>query len=264
MSGNSAFELVGERGWQRGLGNLLNSEFAHWWKTRMWWIQCLIWVGIVGFMMGAIMFSSEGNLETGVMIYCIFASLGPAVAVIIVMQDAVVGEKQSGTAAWVLSKPVSRPAFILSKLLANSLGVLVTMVLVPGILAYALISIATRTPLNIISFLGAMLVIWLSLLFYLTFTLMLGTFFNGRGPVIGLGMGLIFLQQYLVGLLPPLGYVLPWTLSVPLNNQTDAIVPKLLQGIPLDTAAYTHLALTLLISAVMVLVALWRFEKEEF
>ncbi len=68
--------------------------------------------------------------------YAIFAGLFPAVGVVIIMQGVVVGEKKSGTAAWVLSKPVTRPAFILSKVIANSLGVLVTMVVLPGIVAY--------------------------------------------------------------------------------------------------------------------------------
>jgi len=60
MSGNSAFEMVSERGWRRGLSNLLNNEFASWWKTRMWWVQCLIWVGLIGFMLGAVLFGSPG------------------------------------------------------------------------------------------------------------------------------------------------------------------------------------------------------------
>ncbi len=62
------------------------------------------------------------------MIYAVFAGMFPAVAVVIIMQGVLVGEKRDGTAAWVMSKPISRPAFILSKVLANSLGVLATMV----------------------------------------------------------------------------------------------------------------------------------------
>jgi len=42
MSGNSAFQLVSERGWRRGLGSMLRSEFSRWWQTRMWWVQSLI------------------------------------------------------------------------------------------------------------------------------------------------------------------------------------------------------------------------------
>jgi ABC-2 type transport system permease protein len=262
MSGNSAFELVGERGWRRGMGNLLDNEFGRWWKTRRWWSMALIWVAVVGFMLGAVIFSGSENLESAVMIYCVFAGLFPAVAVVIIMQDAVVGEKQTGTAAWVLSKPASREAFILSKLIADSLGVLVTMVVLPGIVAYVMIWIGLGSQLDPISFLVGLALIWLSLLFFLAFTLMLGTLFNNRGAVIALPLGLLFFQQYLIGLIPPLKYLLPWTLVIPLNNQSGAIVPSLLLGQPVST--YLPIVLILAEIVIFVAVGIWRFQKEEF
>ena len=206
MSGNSAFVMVTERGWRRGLGNLLRNEFAAWWKTRQWWIQCLIWGGVIGFMLGAMIFGSSGfrSPDEALFVYSIFAGMFPAVAVVIIMQDAIVGEKQQGTAAWVLSKPASRPAFILSKFAANSVGVLATMVVFPGVIAYAMLSYAAGAPLALTRFLPALGVIFLNHLFYLALTLMLGTLFRGRGPVIGLSLEFLFMQQYLVGMLPVL------------------------------------------------------------
>ncbi len=263
MSGNSAFVMVTERGWRRGLGNLLSNEFAAWWKTKLWWIQCLIWGGVIGFMLGAIIFGSpDFALDEALFIYSIFAGLFPAVAVVIVMQDAIVGEKQEGTAAWVLSKPVSRPAFILSKFAANSVGVLATMVVFPGIIAFAMLSLAAEAPLDLSRFLPALGVIFLSHWFYLALTLMLGTLFRGRGPVIGISLGFLFMQQYLIGMLPALKYALPWTLVIPLNNQNDAIVPALLTGQP--PYSLIPLAAIAVEIVVFVWVALLRFEREEF
>ena len=57
-------------------------------------------------------------------------------AAIIMGQDAILGERLSGTAAWVLSKPLRRPAFILAKLIAYGLGLLATWVVLPGAIAY--------------------------------------------------------------------------------------------------------------------------------
>jgi ABC-2 type transport system permease protein len=262
MAGNSAFELVSERGWRRGLGNLLENEFAHWWKTRRWWTMALIWVSVIGFMLAAVVFSGNQTINDAVMIYCIFASLFPAVAVIIIMQDAVVGEKQSGTAAWVLSKPASRQAFILSKLVANSLGVLVTMVILPGIAAYLVMWFGTGSQINLLGFLEGLAVIWLFQLFFLALTLMLGTLFSNRGAVIAIPLAVLFFQQYLISLVPPTNYLLPWTLVVPLNDQTNAIVPNLLLGQPVSS--YLQLLLIAAEIVIFVLVALWRFEKEEF
>lgn len=263
MAGNSAFELVTERGWRRGLNNLLGNELAHWWMTRQWWTQCLIWVGVVGFMLAAVIFSGPSfQFTDGVMLYSIFASLFPAVGVIILMQGALVGEKQDGTAAWVLSKPASRTAFILSKLAANSLGVLVTMVLVPGFVAYILLSYSQKAALDPLPFLAAWAIIFLNHFFYLTLTLMLGALFSSRGPVIGIALAFLFLQQYLIGLLPLLRYLLPWTLAVPLNDQAQAVVPALLQGQPVYS--WIPVVAVLLESILFVLVAMRRFEQEEF
>ncbi len=263
MSGNSDFELVNERGWRRGLNNLLGNEFSRWWKTRMWWVQCLIWGAVIGFLLVGVLFSSpDYKLEDGLMIYAVFAGMFPAVAVIISMMGVLVGEKKDGTAAWVMSKPVSRPAFILSKLLAYSLGVLATMVVLPGLVAYVIFFIRIQAPLDPLRFLAALGVIFLNLLFYLTLTLMLGALFNNRGPVIGIGLAFLFLQQYLVGLLPALRYVIPWTLVVPLNNETNAIVPSLLSGQPI----YSIIPLLAVAAecVLFVLVAVLRFNREEF
>lgn len=262
MSGNSTFELVSERGWRRGMGNLLDNELGRWWKTRLWWVQALIWVAVVGFMMGTMIFVAKESIDNVVMIYCVFAGLFPAVAVVIIMQDALVGEKQTGTAAWVLSKPASRQAFILSKLVADSLGVLVTMVILPGFVAYVMIWFGMGTQFNPLVFLECLAVIWLFQLFFLALTLMLGAFFSSRGPVIGIPLAVLFLQQNLIGFIPQLKYVLPWTLVVSLNDQANAIVPNLLLGQPVNS--YLLVWVTLVEIVIFVALAVWRFQKEEF
>jgi ABC-2 type transport system permease protein len=264
MSGNSAFEMVGERGWRRGLGNLLESGLSRWFKTRTWWIQCLIWGGMLGFILSAMLFGQEEtDFDTVLILFAVFAGLFPAVAVVIIMQDALVGEKRDGTAAWILSKPVARPAFILSKLISNSLGVIATMILVPCLLAYALISIGTRSALDPLRFLGAMGVIFISHFFFLSLTLMLGTLFTSRGPVIGIPLAVLFLQQNLIGFLPFLRYVLPWNLVVPLGDTPDSLVTSFLVGNPVQPALLVTLVVVLVECAIFVFVSLWRFNREE-
>ncbi len=264
MSGNEAFELVSERGWRRGLGSMLGSELSRWWRTRMWWIQCLIWGGMIGFMVGVILFTSEGSApaEDAAMLYSIFAGLFPAVGVVIIMQGVVVGETKSGTAAWVLSKPISRPSFLLSKVIANGLGMLATMVVLPGAIAYAMKAIATGVPWDLPRFLAALGVLFIVQFFFLSLTLILGTLFNGRGPVIGISLGLLFLQQYLVGLLPFLRYALPWNLIVPIGQQVDAVVPNLLLGTP--NSSWITVPVVALESLLFILIGLYRFNREEF
>jgi ABC-2 type transport system permease protein len=263
MSGNSAFERVSERGWQRGLGNLLSNELARWWKTRMWWIQCLIWGGIVGFLLGSVIVQApEMPIVEMVMIYSIFGGLFPAVAVVIIMQDVLVGEKQEGTAAWVLSKPVSRAAFILSRFFAHALGVLATMVLFPSLVAYLLFTFAAGLTLEAGGFIAGLGVLFLTLLYFLSLTLMLGALFQGRGPVIGIALGVVFGQQFLLGMVPFLKYILPWTLVIALTPDEAAVVPSLLLGqVPWSWIPVVAVAAQI---PIFVWIALRRFEREEF
>ncbi len=57
MAGNSAFTMVSARGWSGGLRNLMRSEMGKWWASRMWWVQCLIWIGVIDLIMAGAVFS---------------------------------------------------------------------------------------------------------------------------------------------------------------------------------------------------------------
>jgi ABC-2 type transport system permease protein len=263
MSGNEAFDLVSERGWTRGLPTMLRSGMAGWFKTRMWWTQCLIWVLMVDGIVAMLAFNPQApSGEELLMLFSIFIGLFPAVGVIIIMQDALVGEKREGTAAWVLSKPLTRPAFVLAKIIANSAGIFLTMVLVPGILAYIIFAIR-GFQLNPLGFLEALAVIFVSHFFFLALTLMLGAFFNQRGPVIGIPLGVLFLQQNLIGFLPALGYIFPWILIIPIGNGTS-LAYCLMTGATVPQELLVTLGIVLAESLIFILLGLWRFNREEF
>ena len=133
MSAKTAgqFQLVKEKGWRRGLGNLLQGEYSAWFKSSRWWKHLLMWFAIINGMMGMMIYATARAAKDGnagppmFFMYGMFGGMFVAFGVMIIMQRVLVGEKHSGTAAWVLSKPVARTSFIISKLLANSLGVLV-------------------------------------------------------------------------------------------------------------------------------------------
>ena len=136
------------------------------------------------------------------------------------------------------------------------------MVILPGAVAYALQAAATGIPWNLPGFLAALGVIFVSNFFFLSLTLMLGTFFRSRGPVIGISLALLFLQQYLVGMVPALRYVLPWNLIIPMGQSVDAVVPCLMLGWrPYSTIPVLAVALE---GVLFILIALWRFNREEF
>ncbi len=262
MAANETFQLVSERGWRRGLSNLLRAEMGGWWKTNSWWVQALIWVGVVNMSIASVIWGSSEDAPEGIALYALFSCLFPTIAIIIILQDAIIGEKESGTAAWVLSKPVSSTAFVVAKLIAHSLGVLVTMTLLPGIVAYVQISLAGGTWLNPLNFVAGMGVIWLYQLFFLTLTLMLGVLNDQRAAVIGIPLALAFGTQLLISAVPALQYVLPWRLAVGVENETLSVVESVILG----TAPFSWLPVAAVAGFVVLFtaVSIHQFRKEEF
>ena len=261
MASNREFEMVGERGWRRGLGNLMGAGFASWWKSNTWWIITLIWTGVTAAMVGGLLFAtSDTDPEEGLLVYGFVTGVIAVVAVVIIMMNEVVGEVKSGTAAWILSKPVSRQAFILAKLVPNAVGVLACMVVIPGVVAYLLVTLA-GVQVAPRGFLAAMGILGLNLMFYLTLTLMLGTLFTSQAAVIAIPLTLAFGQNLILGLSPFLALILPWTLALPGGDEHPAIAASLMQGQP------PHSSIPIIVATcccvLFVAVALWRFERQE-
>lgn len=262
-TGNSMMVLETGAGWTRGMKNVLHSELGHWFGTRMWLWQIVIWALSVNLIFLMVAFTGKDiPVEEGIMLFNIFLGLAGPVGVCIIMQSAIVGEKRSGTAAWVLSKPVSRIAFILSKLVANSLGVIVTMVLAQGLIAYLITGLVLHTWLPIPGFMAGLAVQFANLFFYLALTLMLGAILEHPAPVVGIPLAFLFMQQYLAALYPPLIQVIPWTLAIPFNNsQAASISGALMTGLPVTS--YAPLVFTLGFSVLFIALALWVFQRQE-
>ena len=251
-----------ERGWRRGFVNLLRNEVGAWTQTRTWWVQFAIWIGILnGLLLLPLvllrdMFTAEasGPLASGIEMFFTIGALAPSIGIVILTHGAIITERQLGTAAWVLSKPVSRTAFVLAKFVANALGILVTGVLAPAVIAYAALSIEHGAPLPAGSFAGATGLIALTVLFYLSLTIVLGTLLRARGPVLAVPIVLLLVGDGLVGLWPALAHVGPWLLG--------RMAMLIAQGMPLLSgwAVLTTAGL----SVAFLALAIWRFGREEF
>ncbi len=255
-----------ERSWRMGLGNMLAKELGVWWRTRRWWVQGLIALLLLNGTM-ALNLQDGGSGGNAAIAFLDIAALCVPVAAISLAQDSILGERHSGTAAWVLSKPLRRPAFILAKLIANGLGLLVMWVVLPGALAYFQLSTGNGFQLSGIGFAGAVGLIYLNLFFYLTLAQMLATFFNGRGPVLGIAIlvawsgPLQFIGMAMQKYLPWLDMIMPWRLVMPFGDK-GPLAGYLAVGEPLPTMV--PIIATLLWCALFVGVAIWRFRREEF
>jgi ABC-2 type transport system permease protein len=265
VTDNHALIPVSERGWRQGFNNLLGKENHAWWGTRKWLKQSLIWLAVVnGFLFIMLWLvplrdpEQAAPLAEEVQMFVIVSGVFTTIGVITLAQSAIIGEKRAGTAEWIMSSPASRPAFILAKLLANALAIVAIMVILQGIVFYAQASLYEKSPLAVGPLVAVMSLQSLHLLYFLTLTLMLGTFFSSRGPVVGISIAILIgqdiLAQFLAGPLPWFKLILPQELLV--NAGLVASGEPMSSWVPVFVMSA--------MSVVFVLAALWRFDREEF
>jgi ABC-2 type transport system permease protein len=268
MPSGSHLQPNKETGWQRGFKQLLARENGGWWKSRRWIVQILIYLLVLNGILLTVLNAPGGSsgqasvspaekVAQAVSLFIVLAGLFPVISVVIIGQDTIIGEKQSGTAAWILSKPVSRPAFVLAKLIAHSLAFFVNIAVIQGLVAYIILSSAKGQPLPVPSFIGGILLIFLNLLFYITLTLMLGVLFEQRGGVIGIGLALALGYQIITGVAPWTLNIMPWGLIGEGGLASEVMLGQTPQS-------YLPLIATIAWCLVFTIVALWRFEKAEF
>jgi ABC-2 type transport system permease protein len=286
MASNSEFHVIENQGRLQGFTNLLHNENRLWWRTSRWWVQTLIWLaignGILFMVIGiapnmenppgqeakAAQASGESGASQqpldllGLTVFLKMAGIATAIGVVVLAQDTLIGEKQSGTAAWVLSKPVSRSAFILSKVFSHSIGILITMAVAQGGIAYLIIFLVTGKAFPILPYTGAIGMLFFSLLFWLALTIMLGTLSNMRGLAIGVPLFLILGFTLFVEIAPWISDYMPWNLTSAVSASRPAMAVSLVLGQPIPTLM--PLIATVIGYLVFTLVAIWRFQKEEF
>jgi len=218
---------TGTDGWRSGLSPLMGAGFSAWWRTNQWVIQAVLWTLVINGSVAPVLW---GDAPEGLDVFTLFGvmTMFAAIAVAILMQEAIVGEKRSGTAAWIMSKPASRDAFMLAKLVPNAVGVIVTMLLIPS--AFLLVQVTLAgIDVSVARFVLGAAVLALNLMFYLTLTLMLGTLFDSAGPVIAIPLAFAFGQQ-LVTAVPGLDSVLPWALVVSAGGSETSVAGAIITG----------------------------------
>lgn len=146
------------------------------------------------FMIAAASDSPAGEGPPVLKTYDILGGMFVAFGVMIIMQRVIIGEKQTGTAAWVLSKPITRTAFVVSRLVVNSIAIMLTAVIIPGIILYLTLGLFSNFGwLSPLGFTMAVLMIVLHTFFWTTLVLMLGTLTESSNRTIAVPMGLFFL-----------------------------------------------------------------------
>ncbi|TFH15189.1 hypothetical protein E4H04_08840 [Candidatus Bathyarchaeota archaeon] len=137
-------------------------------------------------------------------------------------------------------------------------GLLVVAIILQGAIGYGIMSYALGYSLPITAYLASMGLQILHMLFYITLTLALGAFFNSRGPIMGIGLMTVMIQDILSGFL---GSYLPWFPNVlPRMLNIGSIMLTKEQSLP----TYLPIIATAVYIVVLTGLAIWRFKRTEF
>ena len=255
-------------GWRAGTGNVFRHESRVWWKTRRWWIQLVLWTGLLnGMLLGFLWIASQAN-ESGLRLeepavgvvdvfpqYLGLAVLLSTIGVVVLTQGIMLDERRQGTLEWVLAKPVSRTGVVIAKYAAHLLPVLLIFVVVPWSGLYWLLSRELGDPWPVGSFLLVVGMVALLLAFTVALTLALGTWTTSRAVVVGvpIAAGLVYDSVHLFtdGLAGRLPF--PWEL-------TGSAIPVAAGD---SLVSWTPIVATVLWTLVVVVAAAWRFGRDD-
>ncbi len=175
---------------------------------------------------------------------------GVLVAILVTM-GSVATEKERGTAAFLLTKPITRGAFVAAKIVG--IGALLALALaVAGALCWVYTAILFE-PLPVAGFAGAVALVWLSLGVFAAFTFLASVVTRSALVAGGVGFGL-FLVVGILSALPAIGPYMPTSLWGAADALALGTVPEPLLGPVLANVALAAAALVL---------AGWSFRRQE-
>jgi len=144
------------------------------------------------------------RLREGTQLFFQLGGFAALIGAVLVTQGALVGERRSGTAAWVLTKPTTRTAFVLAKFVGITLSFLALSLVIPALVWHAQMWLQWRALPNSVHFLEAAGLVALHQVFYIALTIMLGALFQHRGAVSGAALGFWVAGNILPNMVPPL------------------------------------------------------------
>lgn len=276
MATNADLMRVKENMFFRGFVNLLHKENRAWWRTRKGWLNALLWPlmlgGLVAFLafvmpemteqLGDPVAATYGGraafgLSIGLSAFFEMGTLAISLGIIVLCQDLIIGEKQSGVAEWLLSKPIARRSYILAKITSNMVPMLVLMISLPSATVYWLISLRTGNVYPLEPFVIGVGIMAVHSLFYLALTILAGTLFESRALILAVPLGSLFGGSILMGIWDPLMTMTPWALAKSASAAAaGAALPVELLNSPV--------AATLIWMLIFIGIAIVRFERTEF
>ncbi|MHA2140759.1 MAG: ABC transporter permease [Candidatus Thorarchaeota archaeon] len=255
-----------------GFINVMRKELFGERRKRFWFVQIFFWLFFVPSIAAIILYipaeawdatigPSAGmtQVEASILVFFAMDGLMAALFVPILMMGEVVDELESGTAAWILSKPVSRTAFIMAKFIANVVSFLIVIVGIPGLVGYLMYAPTGR--MTIIGYMTGLGLSALIVIYFMFLSIMVGVVTKSRNMVMGVAVGIVFGMMGLAQMFPFLGVIFPVMLPM-------FVTPFLAAGEPpfyLVPAEFVSpmIYLPIIQIVLFVLIAIWSFKKIE-
>jgi len=187
----------------------------------MYWIQqVLVWTLFTNGLVVLILGLPTGMIEEMATAYVLglvifFSMLGLLIAIFIpvLLQGVIIDEKVSGTSAWILSKPVSKKSYLLSKLITSSLSIIGVSVVINGLVAYGLFVAYGFGP-SITGFIIDLGLTGIVVVYFASLTIMIGTLTTSRGKVLAASVGLGLGAQIMANYFPLILFLIPYSLPI--------------------------------------------------
>ncbi|MFW9993996.1 MAG: ABC transporter permease [Candidatus Odinarchaeota archaeon] len=216
--------------WNHGFNNLFRAELSNWFKKKAFLARLLLFCAFTNGMALLLWLQAPGVEAEAILVFGIFAGLVSSIGIAVITQESIAGEIKSGAASWILSKPITRESYILAKWLANSIGAIVTMIIGPASVFYALYFLFTGELLHLMMFPAVITVLTINVLFFLSLTLMMGSFQRNTSVVIGIPVAFYVAEQILCNFSSFLVVIFPWGLTNPLADGSPSIVVSFITG----------------------------------
>lgn len=260
----------------RGFGGLLTVELRTWFP---WRVVLLTTACFGAFALIYVPWRVSGVNQLGVLFYP-FIGLWIAVlllSVVSLTEGSVLGEIERGTASWLVGMPIGRPAIVISKFLGATAGITAT-VFATGVPLYPIIADASRAgvtefrvselrevmqaPIGMWgayttlpdwgTYLGMLAALSILLVFVASVMILLGTTLRSRTAVFGLGLAVVgaFGAAALAG---SFSAAMPAGLIVGIANVAQGR----------EAVFAVPIAATLAWAGLVLLLAVWRFNRRE-
>jgi hypothetical protein len=154
---------------------------------------------------------------------------------------------------------------VVSRLLVNSLAILLTSVAVPGVIFYLTLgTISDMGWLPPMGYIAGIVMMMIHTFFWITLVLMMGTLFESSGGVIAVPMALFFfLWMGAGGMIPNLEYISPLLLTFSPDPDTiNSLSFSFMAGEPVFS--WLPLISAVVLSVIFITVAIRRFNRQEF